>query len=151
MPNFNRVLLMGNVAREPQLRYTANRLAVCNFALAVARKWKGSDGKPKTETCFLDITAWGKTAENVQQYVAKGQPIFVEGYLTHSEWVDKTTGAKRSKIGVTVETVQFLGRKPITGMPSPAEVPTSTPVKTGQGTEPDAISPDGWEGEAPPF
>ena len=107
MPNLNRVFLMGNLTRDPQLRYTPTQQAVCDFGLAINRKWKGPDGQMHEEVCFVDCTAWGRTAENIQKYVAKGRPLFVEGRLRYHTW-DAPDGKKRSKLDVTVLGFQFI-------------------------------------------
>ena len=108
MANFNRVLLIGNLTRDPQLRYTPSQMAVCDFGLAVNRRMRTSGGEQKEEVCFVDITAWGKQAETLCKYVTKGQQLFVEGRLTLDQWEDKT-GQKRSRLRVTLENFQFLG------------------------------------------
>ena len=108
MANYNKVLLMGNLTRDPQLRYTPNQQAVCDFGLAVNRKWKAADGTMKDEVCFVDCTAWGRTAENIQKYLTKGQPLFVEGRLHFHSW-DGPDGKKRSKLDVVVNQFQFIG------------------------------------------
>jgi len=107
MANFNKVFLMGNLTRDPQLRYTPSQQAICSFGLAINRKWKAADGQMKEDVCFVDCTAWGRTAETLQKYVAKGRPLFVEGRLTYSTW-DGKDGQKRSKLEVTVEGFQFI-------------------------------------------
>jgi single-strand DNA-binding protein len=111
MANFNKVLLMGNLTRDPQLSYTPNQTAVVEFGLAVNRKWKGQDGESKEETCFVDCQAFGRTAENINKYLTKGRPLFVEGRLTFNSWTAQD-GTKRSKHRVTVENFQFLGGGP---------------------------------------
>jgi single-strand DNA-binding protein len=111
MANFNKVLLMGNLTRDPQLSYTPNQTAVVDFGLAVNRKWKGQDGESKEETCFVDCQAFGRTAENINKYLTKGRPLFVEGRLTFNSWTAQD-GTKRSKHRVTVENFQFLGAPP---------------------------------------
>lgn len=108
MANFNKVLLMGNLTRDPQLSYTPNQTAVADFGLAVNRKWKGQDGENKEETCFVDCRAFGRTAENINKYLTKGRPLFIEGRLTFDSWTAQD-GTKRSKHRVTVENFQFLG------------------------------------------
>lgn len=108
MANFNKVLLMGNLTRDPQLSYTPNQTAVVDFGLAVNRKWKGQDGENKEETCFVDCRAFGRTAENINKYMTKGRPLFVEGRLTFDSWTAQD-GTKRSRHRVTVENFQFLG------------------------------------------
>ena len=107
MSNFNKVLLMGNMTRDPQLSYLPSQTAVVEFGIAVNRKWKSKDGEAKEETCFVDCRAFAKTAENINKYLAKGNPIFIEGRLTFDSWTAQD-GSKRSKHRVTVETFQFL-------------------------------------------
>jgi single-strand DNA-binding protein len=107
MPNLNRVMLMGNLTRDPELRYTPNNTAVCSFGLAVNRKWRNQNGEPQEETTFVDCDAWARSAETINQYMRKGKPIFVEGRLKLDQWQDKD-GNNRSKIKVVVETFQFI-------------------------------------------
>jgi len=107
MSSFNKVLLMGNLTRDPQLSYTPNQTAVVDFGLAVNRKWTSRDGEKKDETCFVDCRAFGRTAENINKYLSKGRPLFVEGRLTFNSWTAQG-GTKRSKHRVTVENFQFL-------------------------------------------
>jgi len=110
MANFNKVFLMGNLTRDPQLRYTPSQMAVCDFGLAINRKWKAQDGQMKEEVCFVDCTAWSRTAENISKYMAKGRPLFVEGRLTYQTWEGKD-GQKRNKLFVTVDSFQFIDSK----------------------------------------
>jgi len=107
MANYNRVILVGNLTRDPQLRYTPSQMAVCDFGIAINRKWKASDGQMKEEVCFVDCTAWGRQAETLQKFVTKGRPLFVEGRLTFRQW-DGKDGKKHSKLEVTVEGFQFI-------------------------------------------
>ena len=113
MANFNKVLLMGNLTRDPQLSYTPNQTAVVDFGLATNRRWTGQDGNQREETCFVDCRAFGRQAENINKYLTKGRLVFVEGRLTFDSWTAQD-GTKRSKHRVTVETFQFL---PGTGAP----------------------------------
>ncbi len=108
MANFNKVLLIGNLTRDPQLSYLPSQTAVVEFGLAVNRKWTGKDGTSKEEACFIDCRAFGKTAETINKYLSKGRPIFVEGRLDFDMW-EAQDGSKRSKHRVTVENFQFLG------------------------------------------
>jgi len=108
MANFNRVLLMGNLTRDPQLSYTPNQTAVVDFGLAINRKWKGQDGSERDETCFVDCTMFGRRAEVINKYCKKGNPLFVEGRLTFDSW-EAQDGSKRSKLKVTVENFEFIG------------------------------------------
>lgn len=106
MANFNKVILAGNLTRDPELRFTQSGLAIAKFGLAVNRKTK-----EREETCFVDCTAFGRTAEAIEQYLKKGSPLHVEGRLSYSTWEDRNGGGKRSKLEVTVENFQFLGSK----------------------------------------
>jgi len=108
MANFNRVILIGNLTRDPQLRYTPSQMAVCDFGVATNRQWTSKDGQKREEVTFVNCTAWGRQAETIQKYLSKGRPIFIEGRLTYSQW-DGPDGKKRSKLEVTVERFQFLG------------------------------------------
>ena len=105
--NLNRVLLAGNLTRDPQVRFFANERAVADFGLAINRKSKGEDGQTKEETTFVDCEAWGREAEMIGRYLTKGRGIFIEGRLRLDTWDDKKDGSKRSKIKVVVERFQF--------------------------------------------
>jgi single-strand DNA-binding protein len=107
MAGFNKVLLLGNLTRDPQLSYTPNQVAVADFGLATNRKWTGQDGAQREETCFVDCRAFGRLAENINKYMTKGRPIFIEGRLTFDSWTAQD-GTRRSKHRVTVENFQFL-------------------------------------------
>jgi len=107
MANYNKVMLMGRLTRDPQLSYTPNQTAVVDFGLATNRKWKGQDGSQREETCFVDCTAFAGQAENINKYLSKGRLVFVEGRLTFDSWTGQD-GAKRTKLKVTVENFQFL-------------------------------------------
>lgn len=109
--SLNKVLLAGNLTRDPQVKFFANERALADFSIACNRRYKGSDGEFKEEVTYVDIEAWGRTAELVGQYLTKGQPCFVEGRLRLDSWEDKQTGAKRSKLKVVADTVQFLGSR----------------------------------------
>lgn len=111
MPSFNRVILCGNVTRDPELRHTANGKSVAEFGLAVNDSYKSADGQLRDECLFIDLNCWGKTAEIASQFVTKGAPILIEGRLKADEWTDKQSGQKRSKIRVTVDRLQMLGNK----------------------------------------
>lgn len=108
MANLNKVFLIGNLTRDPELRYTPGGTAVANLGLAVNRKFKDSSGELKEEVCFLTVTVWDKQAEACCQYLAKGRPVFVEGVLQSRFW-ETSEGQKRSAIDVRAERVQFLG------------------------------------------
>lgn len=107
--NFNKSILLGNLVRDPELRYTPKGTAVCQIGLAVNRKWKSESGEMKEEVSFIDCEAFGKTAETIGQYCKKGRPLLVEGRLKQDSWQDKQSGQNRSKLKVIVETFQFIG------------------------------------------
>jgi single-strand DNA-binding protein len=111
MANFNKVFLMGNLTKDPELRYTPQGTAVVNLRLAVNRKYKDKNQELKEDTCFVTAVAWDKQAETCNQYLHKGSPVFVEGRLQSRSWEDNA-GQKRSVIEVRVERVQFLGSPP---------------------------------------
>jgi single-strand DNA-binding protein len=105
--NYNKVILAGNLTREPELSYLPSQTAVVNFGLAVNRRWRSKGGEEKSEICFVDCVAFGRTAENINKYVTKGDPFFIEGRLTLDSWTAQD-GTKRSKHKVTIESFQFL-------------------------------------------
>ena len=109
MASFNKVILVGNLTRDPELRYTPKGLAIAKIGLAVNRVWKNEAGESKEEVTFIDIDSFGKQAETLAHYLKKGNPLMVEGRLRLDQWDDKQTGQKRSRLGVVAETVQFLG------------------------------------------
>lgn len=140
MANVNKVLLLGRLTRDPELRYTPSGTAVCDLGIAVGRKWKGADGSWKEETCFVDVTVWQKQAENCAEYLKKGREVFIEGRLTFEQW-QTPEGQKRSKLKVVAINVQFIGGRP----PAAAEGGAATP-------EPAAEEPAVEEGAGePPF
>ena len=109
MRGYNKVILIGNLTRDPELRYTNKGTAVARLGLAVNRTWKdGESGETKEEVTFVDVDAWGRQAETIGQYLKKGRPIMIEGRLKLDTWEDKQTQQKRSKLGVVLETFQFL-------------------------------------------
>lgn len=108
MPNYNKVILMGNLTRDPEVRYTSSGTAIAKLGMAINRHWRNQDGQQQEETTFVDVDAFGRQAETIGQYLKKGRPIMVEGRLKLDQWEDKQTGQKRSKMGVTLENFQFL-------------------------------------------
>lgn len=107
MANFNKVILLGNLTRDVELRHTQSGQALAKFGMAINRKWS-QNGEQKESTCFVDLTAWGRQAEVLQQYVKKGSQLFVEGRLEYSTW-ESPEGGKRNKLEVVVENFQFVG------------------------------------------
>jgi single-strand DNA-binding protein len=109
MANYNKVILMGNLTRDPELRVTPGGLSICKFGLAVNRRFLDKSGEKREETTFVDIDAFGQQAETISKYMTKGSSILVEGRLKLDQWDDKNTGEKRSRLGVVVENFQFMG------------------------------------------
>lgn len=106
--SFNKVILMGNLTRDPELRHTSGNQAVANIGLAVNRRWRSAEGEQREEVTFIDCEAWGKTAETLAKYLKKGRPVFIEGRLKLDQWEDKESGKKQSKLRVVVEGFQFI-------------------------------------------
>jgi len=109
MASLNKIFLMGNITRDPEIRYTPGGAALCALGLAVNRKYTTAKGEERDETCFVDIDVWGRQAESCHNYLKKGAPVFVEGRLKYDQWEDRESGRKRSRLLVTAERVQFLG------------------------------------------
>ncbi len=128
MANFNKVILAGNLTRDPELRYTPKGTAIAKFGLAVNRTWTGEDGQKREEATFVDIDAFGKQAEVISQYLRKGRSILIEGRLKLDQWDDKQTGQKRSKLGVTLESFSFLDSGNREGGGAPAAPSSSAPA-----------------------
>lgn len=106
---FNKVILMGNLTRDPETRSTPSGQSVTNFSLAVNRTWKGADGSQQEAVSYIDCVAWGKPGEIIAQYLGKGRAVLVSGRLDQRSWEDKETGGKRSKVEVIVEDFNFVG------------------------------------------
>ena len=152
MPNFNKVFLMGNLTRDPEIRYTPSGTALTKFGLAVSRSFKSKDGQQHDDTCFVDITAFGRQAEVISEYCSKGQPLFVEGRLEFSQWEDQS-GQRRSKLAVVLESFQFLGsRRDQDGAPPqrPASAQQAPPPQAAQPQAPPAAEPDFSPNDEPP-
>jgi single-strand DNA-binding protein len=145
MASFNRVILVGNLTRDPELRYTPKGTAIAKIGLAVNRVWKTETGETKEEVTYVDVDAFGKTAETIGQYLKKGRPILIEGRLRLDQWDDKQTGQKRSKLGVVCESFKFLdsGNRADGDGPRRATAPAAAPA-------PAATAPEAPEPESPP-
>lgn len=136
--SLNKVFLMGNLTRDPELKYTPQGTAVCAFAVAVNEKYKAKDGSWQEKVHFIDIEAWARQAETCSEYLKKGRPVFVEGSLQQDRW--EQDGQKRSKIRVRAFRVMFLGGPGGApaggGHPEAAEAPTEAMPEPGPGEEP---------------
>lgn len=157
MNGFNKVILAGNLTRDPELRYTPSGTAIAKFGLAVNRKWKDSQtNEMKEEVTFVDIDAFGRQAETIGQYLKKGRPILIEGRLRLDQWEDKQTQQKRSRLGVVLESFSFLdsgareggdfgvGGGTVGGaMPASRPMrPQSAPPPQQSGSEPEGMPPE---------
>lgn len=109
MPSLNKVMLMGNLTRDPELRVTPKGTSICQFSLAINRQFKMESGESREEVIYVDVEAWGKQGETIAKYCTKGRPLFVEGRLRLDQWEDKNTKEKRSRMKVVLEGFQFLG------------------------------------------
>jgi single-strand DNA-binding protein len=111
MANLNKVMLMGNLTRDPEVRYTPKGTAVAELGMAINRVYSAENGEKREETTFVDVTLWGRTAEIAGEYLKKGRPVFIEGRLQLDTWDDKQTGQKRSKLKVVGEAMQLMGSR----------------------------------------
>jgi single-strand DNA-binding protein len=111
MANLNKVMLMGNLTRDPEVRYTPKGTAVAELGLAINRVYTADNNEKREETTFVDVTLWGRTAEIAGEFLKKGRPVFIEGRLQLDTWDDKQTGQKRSKLKVVGEAMQLIGSR----------------------------------------
>lgn len=144
MANFNKVILAGNLTRDPELRYTPKGTAVARITLAINRNWKTETGETKEEVTFVEVDAFARQAEVIAQYMKKGRPLLVEGRLKLDQWEDKNTHQKQSKLKVTLESFSFIDSRGGDGggggespRPRPA-APAAAPASAPEPTEPDA-------------
>jgi single-strand DNA-binding protein len=128
--SLNKVFLMGNLTRDPEVKYTPKGTAVCDLGLAINDSYKAQDGTIKETVTFVDIEVWGRTAENCKQYLAKGRPIFVEGQLRLDQW--EQDGQKKSRMKVRADRVQFLGGGPGRAGGGEQRSSSSSPTDTGR-------------------
>jgi single-strand DNA-binding protein len=146
MASFNKVILLGNLTRDPEVRYTPKGSAVCDLGIAVNRVYTTEGGERREEVTFVDVVLWARLAEIAGEYLRKGRPVFIEGRLQMDSWDDKQTGQKRTKLRVVGESMQLLGGRPggatgetadeDRGAPS-AGSKTAAPPKSARPTEPD--------------
>lgn len=128
MASFNKVILIGNLTRDPEVKSLPKGTAVCNISMAVNRRWKNDAGEEKEEVYFADCKAFGRQAETIGQYVKKGHPLMVEGRLTREEWDDKKTGEKKSATRIMIETFQFLKGRDEGAAPAPRREAAPAPA-----------------------
>jgi len=150
MANFNKVILAGNLTRDPELRYTPKGMAIAKLGLALNRSFTTESGEKREEVTFVDVDAFGRQAEVIGQYMRKGRPILIEGRLKLDQWEDKTTHQKKSRLGVVLESFSFLDSGRGEGAPSDANVARPTPPPAGPGSAATAPAPTAPEPESPP-
>ena|SRR5689334_7609098 len=144
MANFNKVILAGNLTRDPELRYTPSGKAIAKFGMAINRNWTTDTGEKKEEVTFVDIDSFGRQAEVISQYLKKGRPVLIEGRLKLDQWDDKQSGQKRSRLGVVLESFSFLdsgnrgegGGSPDAPRSRPAPTPAATSTASGEDSGP---------------
>lgn len=132
MASFNKVILMGNLTRDPEVRYTPKGSAVCDLGLAVNRQYSLEGGEKREEVTFVDVVLWARLAEIAGEYLKKGRPVLIEGRLQLDSWDDKQSGQKRSKLRVIGETMQLLGSRP-SGGGEGEETPSSSGARSFSG------------------
>src|SRR5438093_11576374 len=147
MASFNRVILAGNLTKDPELRYTPKGTAIASIRLAVNRTWKSESGETKEEVSFVDVDAWGRQAEVIAQYVKKGRPLLIEGRLKQDTWEDKNTHQKLSKLKVVLEGFSFIDSARPDGAgaaEAPRARPAAAPAATSapEAAEPEAAPPE---------
>lgn len=136
MSNFNKVILMGRLTRDPEVRVSPNNNTICKMGLAVSRNYTTSDGEKREETTFVDVDAFGRPAEVLGKYMSKGRPILLEGRLKLDQW-ENQQGEKRSKLGVVLENFQFVGgRDDASGGGGGGGYESSSPPKRSGGAAP---------------
>jgi single-strand DNA-binding protein len=141
MASFNKVIIAGNLTRDPEIKYTPQGKAVARISLAVNRSWTTEGGEKKEEVTFVDVDAWGKQAEVISQYLKKGRPLLVEGRLKMDTWEDKNTGQKQSKLKVVLESFSFMDSKGGEAGAS-SEQPPAKPTAPKTATPPAAAAKD---------
>jgi single-strand DNA-binding protein len=146
MASFNKVILLGNLTRDPEVRYTPKGSAVCDLGIAVNRVYTTEGGEKREEVTFVDVVLWARLAEIAGEYLRKGRPVFIEGRLQMDSWDDKQTGQKRTKLRVVGESMQLLGGRPGGATSETADEDrvatsagskTAAPPKSTKATEPD--------------
>ena len=151
MASFNKVILLGNLTRDPEVRYTPKGTAVTDLGLAVNRTYTADNGEKREEVTFVDVTFWGRTAEVAGEYLKKGRPVFVEGRLQLDSWDDKTSGQKRSKLKVIGENMQMLGSPRGAGSGGGDEESSGGPRSSSRPAPPPKAAPSAPDDDEIPF
>ncbi len=151
MASFNKVILLGNLTRDPEVRYTPKGTAVTELGMAVNRVYTAENGEKREETTFVDITLWGRTAEIAGEYLKKGRPVFIEGRLQLDTWDDKQSGQKRSKLKVVGEGLQLIGSRPGGAGGGGGEDEGSSAPRSSKSTPPPKAAPSAPDDDEIPF
>jgi single-strand DNA-binding protein len=151
MASFNKVILLGNLTRDPEVRYTPKGTAVTELGMAVNRVYTAENGEKREETTFVDVTLWGRTAEIAGEYLKKGRPVFIEGRLQLDTWDDKTSGQKRSKLKVVGEGLQLIGSRPGGGGGGGDEEGGSSAPRSSRPAPPPKAAPSAPDDDEIPF
>jgi single-strand DNA-binding protein len=151
MASFNKVILLGNLTRDPEVRYTPKGTAVTELGMAVNRVYTAENGEKREETTFVDVTLWGRTAEIAGEYLKKGRPVFIEGRLQLDTWDDKTSGQKRSKLKVVGEGLQLIGSRPGGGGGGGGDEEGSSAPRSSKPASPPKAAPSAPDDDEIPF
>jgi single-strand DNA-binding protein len=152
MASFNKVILLGNLTRDPEVRYTPKGTAVTELGMAVNRVYTADNGEKREETTFVDVTLWGRTAEIAGEYLKKGRPVLIEGRLQLDSWDDKQSGQKRTKLKVVGEGLQLIGSRPGGGGGGGGdEESSSAPRSTSKSAPPPKAAPSEPDDDEIPF
>jgi single-strand DNA-binding protein len=150
MASFNKVILLGNLTRDPEVRYTPKGTAVTELGMAVNRVYTAENGEKREETTFVDVTLWGRTAEIAGEFLKKGRPVFIEGRLQLDTWDDKQSGQKRSKLKVVGEGLQLIGSRP-GGSGGGGDDEGSSASRSSKSTPPPKATPSEPDDDEIPF
>jgi single-strand DNA-binding protein len=151
MASFNKVILLGNLTRDPEVRYTPKGSAVCDLGLAVNRNYTLDSGEKREEVTFVDVVLWARLAEIAGEYLKKGRPVFIEGRLQMDSWDDKQTGQKRTKLRVVGETMQLIGGRPGGGAGGDSPETERPPRAAGKPASPASGAPSAPDDDEIPF
>jgi single-strand DNA-binding protein len=151
MASFNKVILLGNLTRDPEVRYTPKGTAVTELGMAVNRVYTAENGEKREETTFVDVTLWGRTAEIAGEYLKKGRPVLIEGRLQLDTWDDKQSGQKRSKLKVVGEGLQLIGSRPGGGSAGGGDEEGSSAPSSSKPAPPPKAAPSEPDDDEIPF
>src|SRR5712664_2447765 len=145
MASFNKVILLGNLTRDPEVRYTPKGSAVCDLGIAINRQYTLDSGEKREEVTYVDVVLWSRLAEIAGEYLKKGRPVFIEGRLQLDTWDDKQSGQKRSKLKVVGEGLQLIGSRPGGGGGGGGDEEGSAALRSSKPAPPKASEPDNDE------